>query len=563
VLGETVLPKLAAGLTFDRSMRWLPEADAGRVAFSRPVRWIVALHGSHVVPFAFAGLRAGATTRGLRFDSRKTIRLKDASAYVEALHQQGIELSRQARRQRIWDQATKLAASVRGHLAADDELLSEVADLVEAPSALLGSFAESQLELPEPVLVAVMKKHQRYFPVRGGDGTLLPYFVAVANGERPALDEVRRGNEQVIRARFADAAYFIRRDLERPLEAYVPQLERIAFQAKLGSVYAKVQRLGPLVEHVAEQLDLSKEERATARRAALLAKADMATAMVVEMTSLQGEMGRTYALHSGEPEAVAEAIYQHYLPRFAGDAIPTSRPALAVGLADRLDTLVGLFAVGLQPTGTRDPMGLRRTAIGLIQCLVGWRQRFDLRIALEPLRSALHPVAVSDEAFEACLAFVGTRQEALLLADGWPHDVVQAVLAAQRHDPARAAAAVEALAQAVREPGWPPVLQAYARCVRILRTAERPSTDPQRRTLPAEKALDSALRTAEAEPREVGSVPDLLRAFLPLVPAITTFFDDVLVMSEDPNERSSRLALVGRIVDLADGVADFSRLEGF
>jgi glycyl-tRNA synthetase len=408
-----------------------------------------------------------------------------------------------------------------------------------------------------------MKKHQRYFPVRGRDGQLLPLFVAVANGVHSATDDVRRGNELVLRARFTDAEYFIRRDGEKPLEAYVPQLARITFQAKLGSMLDKVRRIERLTPLVAEALGLSPDETNTARRTATLSKADLATSMVIEMTSLQGDIGRYYARRSGEPEAVAEAVFEHYLPRFAGDAVPASKPGLAVGLADRLDTLTGLFAVGLQPTGTRDPFGLRRTAIGLIQSLVSAGQHFDLRQGLAWALDGLAPLEVPADTTAQCLAFVAARHQALLLAEGQPHDVVEAVLLAQGYDPAGANHAVDDLKAAVGEPGWMTVLQAYARCARILRTAPRPAAGTQSLSHPAEQVLDAALRKAESESHAPGSVSDFVRVFRPLVPPITSFFEDVLVMSEDPLERDRRLALLSRVVALADGVADLSRLEGF
>jgi glycyl-tRNA synthetase len=325
----------------------------------------------------------------------------------------------------------------------------------------------------------------------------------------------------------------------------------------------KVRRIERLTAYIVQALDLTEAERVSAQQAAELCKADLATSMVVEMTSLQGEMGRTYALRSGESEAVAQALFEHHLPRFAGDALPGSRVGLAVGLADRLDTLLGLFGVGLQPTGARDPFGLRRAAIGLIQCLVGFQQRFDLRSALEQARPLFHPLTIPPEALDGCLEFLAGRQEALLLSDGKPHDVVQAVLAFQGNDPAGARLAVEALEAAVREPEWPTTLQAFARCARILRSVAPLSKGARRLSEPAEKALDEDLRKAESATRRRGSVADFLAVFRPLIPAITTFFEDVLVMSEQPAEREARLSLLGRVIALAEGVADLSRLEGF
>jgi glycyl-tRNA synthetase len=475
---------------------------------------------------------------------------------------QHIVLDPAERRKRIGAQAARLAAQVQGQLQPDETLLAEVANLVEAPSLVLGSFDPDYLRLPDVVLIGVMKKHQRYFPVHSADGSLLPHFVAVANGSYTGLDDIRRGNENVLKARFSDAAYFVRRDQESPLEAFLPRLAGLTFQAQLGSMLDKVQRLERLTAWTSAKLELSETDRKMALRAAHLAKADLATAMVVEMTSLQGEMGRYYALQSGEAKPVARAILEHHQPRSAGDAVPTDRVSLAVGLADRLDTLIGLIAAGLQPSGTRDPFGLRRTAIGLIQILVVNGLPFDLREALTQAAANL-PIPAGHEAIESCLGFLAARQEALLLGNGKRFDVVASVLAVQAHNPAGASLAVEALERTTGSPDWPATLQAFARCVRILRglPADPDASGPF--THPAESALDAALKKAEAGKRRPGSVEDFLEAMRPLVPAITAFFEDVLVMSDDPAERRNRLALVRRVAALADGVADLSRLEGF
>jgi glycyl-tRNA synthetase len=564
ILERQVLPGLMARLEFDRSMRWRPAAPEGGpdVSFSRPIRWLVALHGSQVVSFRYAGLQAGRISRGLRFGDPSELRLDSADGYRKVLVQQKIVLDPEERKGRIWQAASKLASEIGGRLEADDALLSEVANLVESPSVLRGSFDPEHLGLPEVVLVGVMKKHQRYFPVHAPAGGLLPHFIAVANGERTSMDDIRRGNEQVLRARFADAAYFVRRDLERPLEDYIPRLGGLTFQAKLGTMLDKVERIVRLTSWTADRLSLSPEEKKTALRAAPLAKADLATSMVIEMTSLQGEMGKHYALHSGEAEAVAEAILDHQLPRFSGDALPRTRPGLAVGLADRLDTLAGSFVIGLQPSGARDPFGLRRTAIGLVQCLIACKARLDLREGLTQAAAGL-PVPANAEALQEALDFIVSREEALWLAEGRRFDVVAAVLAAQGHDPAGASLAVVDLERAATAAGWPAILQAYARCVRILRGSTADDQAPKVFAHPAEKALDAALSRAETAPRQPGSVADFLTVFEPLVPVITTFFEDVLVMSEDPQEKRTRLGLVRRVAALADGVADLSKLVGF
>jgi glycyl-tRNA synthetase len=407
-----------------------------------------------------------------------------------------------------------------------------------------------------------MKKHQRYFPIEK-DGELLPYFIAVRNGGEAHLDIVRMGNEQVIRARFADAAYFIQRDLEYPLEAYVPQLTTLTFQTKLGSMRDKVERLERLVKDLGQEFDLTPQELQTVERAAQLSKADLATLMVVEMTSLQGEMGRQYALHSGESPPVANAIYEHYLPRFAGDHLPETRPGWVLSLADRLDSLMGLFAAGIHPTGTRDPYGLRRSAIGLLQLLLDRDGHFDLRRGLE-LAARHLPFKVSDGEIEQCLAFIQARLQVQLLSEGMNHDVVEAVLVEQGRDPVGANRAAEMLERWTDKENWPETLQSYARCARIVRDqTEQFEVDPELFVEEAEKQLHRVLLRAEDVDRSRGSVDDFFAAFLPMVDPITQFFDEVLVMTKEEGLRRNRLGLLQRIVRLAEGVADLSKLEGF
>ncbi|HEX9617825.1 MAG TPA: glycine--tRNA ligase subunit beta [Anaerolineales bacterium] len=562
VLAEA-LPGLIGSLRFDKSMRW----NSSNVSFSRPVRWLLALFGDQVVPFEFAGLRSGRLTRGLRFLDPEEIVVQTADDYWQAISGQGIALEKIERMAEIQGQVESLAAEVQGTVASDPALLAEVTNLVEAPAGLRGSFEASHLELPREVLISVMKKHQRYFPVERG-GKLLPYFIAVSNlggksdGEQD-LDLVVEGNEHVIRARFADAAFFVTEDLKKPPEAYLSQLGTLAFQKDLGSMLAKTLRIQELVVDLAPMVGLDQAETAVARRAAELAKADLVTKMVVEMTSLQGIMGRYYALHSGETEAVANAIFEHYLPRYPGDQVPTTRPGLAVGMADRLDTLAGLFAAGLAPTGAKDPFAQRRAALGLVGVLIAWDLGFDLRAGIAAAAARL-PIQMSAESQAACLAFIVERLRNLLLEQGFRYDVVEASLAAQGHNPARAAKAVKELSAWVQRPDWKDILPAYARCVRITRDLEERYPASQDALVePAELALFSALRAAESAPRAPGAVDDFLNAFLPMIPAINRFFDDVLVMAEDRSLRENRLGLLQRIAALAGGVADLSHLEGF
>lgn len=556
VLAEA-LPAWIADLKFERSMRW----NASGVAFSRPVRWLLALHGEHVVPFSYAGLQSGAASRGLRLSKDEHFEAKSPKEYLAQIQKRGIILDPDQRRATIEERVRALAKEAGGELPADPGLLDEVANLVEAPQAMLGEFEPEFLDLPSEVLIAVMKKHQRYFPVAKGE-KLLNRFIVVGNGD---FDEkaVVEGNADVIRARFADAAYFIKKDRQRKLEDFVEDLKGLTFQADLGSMYDKTQRLTKLVAEVATALDLSKDETKTAQRAAQLAKADLATSMVVEMTSLQGVMGRYYALDAGEPEAVAAAIDEHYGPRSAGDPVPFSKAGLALGIADRLDTLTGLFAVGLAPTGAKDPFAQRRAAIGLVQSLIDWDLDFDVREGIA-WAAAQQPVKVSEEAHAEALDFISGRLRALMLEQGLRYDVVDAVLAEQGAHPARAAAAAHQLASHLAHKAWPDVLDTFARCVRITRElGGELKLDARKLSEEAEKALYVALEGAEAAERRPGSVDHFLKAFMPIMPAIKRFFDEVLVMAEDEAIKNNRLALLQRVTRLADGVADFSKMEGF
>jgi len=552
------LPEFLSGIRFDKTMRW----NSTGVQFSRPIRWLLAIHGEEIIPFTYANLRAGNVSQGLRLINPVWIKIKNLETYQKKMEEAGIILDFEERKKVIQDQIEACATKVGGVVNPDEGLLNEVICLVEAPTAFLGNFAEADISLPRQVLISVMKEHQRYFPVEK-EGQLLPHFIGVRNGGHENIESVIEGNEHVIRARFADAAYFIKRDLQEPLEFYNSRLPMLTFHSQLGSVMDKVKRLERLVEDLAPLFEFTSEEREITQRAAHLCKADLTTLMVVEMTSLQGEMGREYALRSGEPPEVAEAIFEHYLPRFAGDDVPRTRPGIVLGIADRLDSILGLFAVRVQPTGTSDPFALRRAAIGLVQSIIVNEVSFDLRKGLEAVAKYL-PLKVEQGIFQECLAFIRARQQVLLLSSGKKFDVIEAVLVEQSHNPAGAAKAIDQLQAKSQEDGWLKILQAYARCVRIVRGQEEVhSLDPTLFVEKAEKKLYQTIHKAQTTQRPEGSVEHFFQVFEPLIDDISIFFDEVLVMDEDPNLRKNRLGLLGQIVHLADGVADFSKLEGF
>jgi glycyl-tRNA synthetase len=574
------LPGLLAGIAFEKSMRW----NASGVAFSRPIRWLVALLGETVLPFTVAAVQSGRTTRGLRLFHSPGIEIEEASAYWQAMEEHGVVVNVARRREMIRAQAEALAAEVEGVIPDDPPLLDEVTNLVESPTALRGRFEEAYLKLPTDILISVMTKHQRYFPVVGSPGSerageLLPYFVTVRNGDDRNLPIVRLGNEDVIRARFADASFFYENDTRKHLGDFIPLLAKLTFQEKLGSMLDKVKRLERLAPRLGEMLKLCPATLMTIRRVAELCKADLTTQMVIEMTSLQGIMGREYARLSGEPDEIANAIFEHYLPRFAGDALPTSEPGIMVGLADRLDSLVGLFAIGLKPSGTKDPFALRRAALGIVQVLVGSELHLDLRTAIELTAETL-PVpgvgatgqspTLSDEGMAPAslqsevLDYIAQRLRGLLLEDGLRYDVIDAVLAERKHDPYLAAQSASVLNRWVQREDWMDLLNAYSRCVRIVRSHQvRYPVDPERFTAEASSDLYDALRVSRAMISEQRAMGEVLRAIQKLVPAINAFFDRVLVMHEDAAIRENRLGLVQRVAELTGGVADFTKLEGF
>ncbi len=559
VLAEE-LPGLIARLRFPKTIRW----NSTNVLFPRPIRWLVGLLGEQVVPFEYAGIASGRTTRGLRPLGSPQIALDGADDYLATMDSHHIVVDVEERREQVQTQAKAQAAGVDGLVPDDEDLLQTVAHLVERPTALLGRFEPQYLDLPQEVLITVMKKHQRYFPVVHKEtGELLPYFVAVRNGDDMHLDLVRQGNEDVIRARFADAKFFFDHDTRQPLEGFLPRLDTLTFQEQLGSMLAKSRRLEKLVGLVASAVGLDSAELETARRAAYLSKADLATQLVVEFTSLQGFMGSEYARLAGEDEGVTTAIFEHYLPRFAGDILPQTTPGLVVGLADRIDSLVGLFAAGLAPSGSTDPYHLRRDALSIVENLVAHEIPVSLRPVMEGA-AALMPIKVGESSLDEAGIFVTERLRGWLREKGFRYDVVDAVLAERGDDPYGAYRTVAQLSAWVVRDDWMDLLNAYGRCIRIVRDqAEvfefKPEVDPE----PSTSSLWRAYQTGRAQVAPESDVDRLLTALRPMIAAINRFFDDVLVMHQERTLRENRLGLLQAIWALSRGIVDMTRLEGF
>lgn len=573
------LPKLIESIKFEKSMKWLPASrragnDSG-VSFSRPIRWIVALLGDMVIPFEYAGVVSNNTSRGLRPYDSPEIKIPSADKYMDVIRESGIVLDKEERKTSIIEQVKQAASLVSGEAIIEDGLLNEVANLIEMPTAVMGGFNEEFLTLPKDVLISVMKKHQRYFPVQKQSkvtsqksngketfdlqpSTLLPHFIAIRNGDDIGVDTVREGNEHVLGARFADANFFVREDVKLKLEEYRPKLSTLTFHTKLGSMLDKSERIEKLVKEIAPLLKITNNELPITERAAYLMKADLVTQMVTEMTSLQGIIGGEYALRSGEQKDVAIAIGEQY------QTVPQTKIGLAIALADRIDSLVGLFGAGLAPTGAKDPFGLRRAAIGVVQPLIEHELDFDLVEAVKK-SAKTQPIEVNDEIQNQILEFISGRLS-VVLKENYKHDVVEAVLAEQSANPAASAEAVKQLSAWVKRDDWSSILDGFARCVRILKSKtadDRPQTKVDEKILvdTEEKELYKTIQSAvHGQP---SSVNDLLEIVVKLIPSINNFFDKVMVMAEDKKLRENRLALVGQIANLSNGIADLSKLEGF
>ena len=552
----TVLPAVVAGLRAERNMRW----NAPGLSYSRPIRWVVALLGPHVVPFTVAGITSGRVTRVHRTAPEPAVTIPDATGYVRVLRDHAIEPDASARRSRILAGAAGLAASAGGRIDPDGEqgIIDEVANLVEDPAAILGSFDARYLDLPSDILTTVMKKHQRYLPVRTAGGELLPHFIAVANGDCDH-DLVRAGNEAVLRARYEDAAFFWRADLAKPLADMQARLAQLTFETRLGSVADRAARIAAISAAIAGRLDLPADERTVLQRAAGLAKFDLGSAMVTELSSLAGVMAREYARHAGEPAAVAEALFEMELPRHAGDALPHSQPGAILALADRLDLLAGLFAIGAEPTGSSDPFGLRRAAVGLLAILRAHPSLSQLTIADGlAIAADLQPIPAGTR-LEDALDFIGRRFDQLMLDQDHPAASVRAVRPLL-NTPARAEQALHQLATLLNVPEGQELVAAIQRVRRIVPPGTAPGFSPALFDSPAEHALQAALdKVGEAVGPDT-SLRDFAAQATALTEPINAFFDQVLVMADDPAVKANRLGLLASVYHLAEHYLDWAQL---
>lgn len=560
VLGG-VLSKAVTGLRAEKNMRW----NAPGLSFSRPIRWIVALLDDVVVPCQVSCLTAGRITQLHRNQINSQLVIERADGYLELLAEHDIVADAAARREHIVRQAQMLADSVGGQIdvEGDAALIDEITQLVEQPRPLLGSFSEKYLQLPSDVLMTVMRKHQRYLPVRGVSGALLPYFIAVANGQHDD-DVVRAGNEAVLRARYEDAVFFWNADLSRTPQQMAAGLHKLTFAEHLGSVADRAARIRRLAQELASIVGdtLTTADSDTLQRAGELAKFDLGSQMVTELSSLAGIMANEYALRAGEADAVATALAEMELPRAAGGTLPVTPAGTLLALADRLDLLAGLFAVGAAPTGSSDPFGMRRAALGVVSILTAHSTSRQIAVTAGlRLAAAGQPVAVSGAALAEAVEFVHRRFAQQLLDIGHDHRAVAAV--ASRFDtPAAAVATLDQLAKHEGSAEFTGVIAAMQRVRRIVPAGTPAGYDAGALHDPAELALHEAVKKASAALQ--GASGTELDTFVPvagtLVAPIDTFFAEVLVMADDRELRAARMGLLAGIGELADRVLDFSAL---
>ncbi|MEX0899216.1 MAG: glycine--tRNA ligase subunit beta [Gammaproteobacteria bacterium] len=557
-LVETALARLPIA----RRMRW----GAGEAQFVRPVHWLVMLLDGDVVPGEVLGVAADRKTQGHRFLARGPVSLTDADDYPGRLEAEGkvrtnapdgrLDLA-------ITEMVRQAAVQAGGQPRLETALVAEVAALVEWPVPVTGSFDRRFLALPVEVIESVLQLHQRYFPVYDGDGSLLPHFIAVANLDSRDPDVVRKGNERVILPRLTDAEFFYAQDRKHSLSSRADALGAVTFQAKLGSLADKSIRVASLAAHLAPALSANLEH---VRRAAELAKCDLLTLMVGEFPELQGTMGMHYARHDGEHPAVAQAIEEQYLPRFAGDRVPTSPEGRALALADRLDTIVGVFAIGARPTGDKDPYGLRRAALGVLRILLDSGGSVDLadaaRAAAGALPAKLHADGLADEV----VTFVIERLRAFLADEGTAPDVFEAVLAAGSTRPVDFVARVRAVDAFTQLPDAAALSAANKRIANILKQADDAAV-PVNASLfadPTESALLQAVNERESVVRPLLDAADYtaaLRELAALRAPVDALFDGVMVMADDPAVRANRVALLARVAALFGEVADIGRLQ--
>ena len=555
-----MLPQLITGLNFPKSMHW-GNLDA---KFVRPVRWLVALLDEDVIPVEFATVKSGNVTRGHRFLGADEITIKNASSYVDTLKENFVMVDQDARRELISKQLHDMAASKNASIVWDDDLLEEINYLVEWPTALCGGFEESYLALPDAAIITPMKDHQRYFPLVDQDGKLLPMFLTVRNGSDHSVEVVQAGNERVLRARLDDAKFFFNEDRKKPLIDRQDGLTKIVFQEGLGNLADKTERLLKLGRVFGEECGLHEDAAVVLERATELAKTDLTTGMVTEFTELQGVMGKEYALLDGESPEVAEAIFEQYLPRFAGDVLPQTEAGKVLSIIDKVDNIVATFSRGLIPTGSQDPYALRRQTIGILNILLGSEWNISLRPIFKASMELLNVAAdKQEELLSQVEEFFTLRLKNIFLDREVPHHVIDLLLSNNELSVADAEGLVNALL-ANRIDENVELVQAYTRMYNLVKDVEYTGINSDLLKEDAEKELfEAASKASEASSAawEAGDYDAVVAVPATLVPAINKFFEDVMVMDKDEAIKANRLQLVRLAYSVMAIIGDISALK--
>ncbi|WP_062046318.1 glycine--tRNA ligase subunit beta [Bacillus sp. JCM 19034] len=557
------LKDIIISLHFPKNMRW----GSHSLKYARPIQWLIALYGTEVIPFSITNIQTGNVTYGHRFLGQK-VTITKPSEYKQALLKQYVMVDLNERKNEIRKQLKEMALEKQWVITIDENLLEEVHHLVEYPTALYGSFDKDFLSLPKEVLITSMREHQRYFPVQDQNGKLLPYFVTVRNGNRDHLENVAKGNEKVLRARLSDAAFFFAEDQKLPIENALNQLENIVYHEELGSIADKVRRIQRHVAIMNELFNVADETKAASKRIAEIAKFDLVTQMVGEFTELQGRMGEVYAELAGEDQTVAHGIFEHYKPRFAGDASPDSLAATVVSLADKLDTIVTCFAIGLIPTGSQDPYALRRQAAGIVQML----RDYQLDATIEQLIKESLTIANEnkvlkrnrEEVEEELLQFFQLRVKAVLQESGMTYDVIDAVLAQSIGYIPTLIKKAKIITEKRENPQFKQVVEALSRVTNIAKKA----TDVEE-VIPGlfekeeeQQMFDAynGLKDKVGHALTNGDVERAYDAFEQMAPTINAYFDNIMVMSEDLKIRNNRLNQMAALAHVIQSFANFQEL---
>lgn len=555
---KTIVPEAIKNVTFPKAMRW----GGKNMRFARPIRWMVALLNNEVLDIDLEGIKSSNITRGHRFLGEKEFEVNSVEEYFEKLDKNFVVLDQHKRKEMIREQAVEVAKSLGGEVELDEDLLEEITFLVEYPTAFYGEFDEEYVKLPKEVVTTPMKEHQRYFPVLK-DGKLLPNFIAVRNGDSNRIDLVKAGNEKVLRARLADALFFYHEDTKKPLESFVDKLQTVVFQAKLGTVYDKTLRIEKLSQVILNELNMTESKENTLR-AAKLCKADLVTNMVFEFTELQGIMGRDYAQVSGENEEVCQGIFEHYLPRFAGDILPETNTGIALSIADKLDSIAGFFAIGIKPSGSQDPYALRRQALGILSILLDRKLSVNLNNLINAALDNYSNLEFNkEEVASQIVEFFVERVKNLFKDLGIRYDVIDAVLNNNLDDISDIHTRALELNRWLQKDELVEMLTAFNR---VSTLAEKATTDIVKEDLLKEDAEIKLYNGFKEIKSNVESLlldkkyNEALDAFATLRPLVDNLFDNVMVMDKDEAIKENRLGLLKQIYSTMLTICDLSKI---